>query len=154
MCSTVSYLTYIKFLLLIPKLICLYQLLMPTSWLFTEWQQTLCIRDQSCSNPFVFLVLGLVFTVCSLPGWPTFIKWPSAAIVAGTVQAEAPTSADHQFQQTSPTLPPCDPLISRASSLSSFSFLPLLVVPPFDYLCQTAICCSLLLEGITSVSSM
>lgn len=42
----------------------------------------------SVTNP---VVTPFVFTLRSLPGRPTALKWPSAAMIAGTLQAEAPT---------------------------------------------------------------
>lgn len=92
-----------------------YSLLMPvapTGWLSAEWQQ-LCICNKSHCDPFVFCFY------CALPAWSSHsskvaICCHDSRYCAGCgphfSRAPAPGS--------SPTLPPCVPLISRVSSLS------------------------------------
>lgn len=76
---------------------------------------------ESVTNPIETLFCFVVFTVCSLPGRPTALKWPSAAMIAGTVQVQAPILV----HGSSPTLPLCVALISHVSFL--LFLVPLLV---------------------------
>lgn len=91
------------------------------------------LQTHSCCHSAV--TPFFVFTLRSLPARPTALKWPSAAMIAGTVRAKAPTLVDQQP-------PPCVPSIIHVSSLSS-SFI-LSSLPPL---------CSTLTNWVTSAVS-
>ncbi len=87
---------------------------MPIGWLSAEWQQ-LCICNKSHCDPFVFCFY-CALPACSAHSSKVAICCHDSRYCAGW----GPPFSRAPAPGSSPTLPPCVPLISRVSSLSFF----------------------------------